>query len=111
VHGTRWKNRPHLGEWEASVAKDELPATDVEILTPAQRAGELAMLQLRLSAGLNYDAFAAHTGCDARALFADQLERLSKLQMIELDDRGFRLSNKGLNVADAVASEFLVVPE
>jgi oxygen-independent coproporphyrinogen-3 oxidase len=111
VHGTRWKNRPHLGEWETSVAKDELPATDVEILTPAQRAGELAMLQLRLSAGLNYDAFAAHTGCDARALFADQLERLSKLQMIELDDRGFRLSNKGLNVADAVASEFLVVPE
>jgi oxygen-independent coproporphyrinogen-3 oxidase len=111
VHGTRWKNRPHLGEWENAVASDQLPATDVEALTPAQRAGELAMLQLRLSAGLSFDAFSAQTGCDARAVFADQLDRFSKLQMIQVDDRGFRLSDKGLNVADAIASEFLVVPE
>jgi oxygen-independent coproporphyrinogen-3 oxidase len=110
VHGTRWKNRPHLGEWENAVASDQLPATDVETLTPAQRAGELAMLQLRLSAGLSFDAFSAQTGCDARAVFADQLDRFSKLQMIQVDDRGFRLSDKGLNVADAIASEFLVIP-
>lgn len=111
VHGTRWKNRPHLGEWENAIESDQLPATDVETLTPVQRAGELAMLQLRLSAGLNFDAFSAQTGCDARTIFADELQRLSKLQMIEIDERGFRLTSKGLNVADAVASEFLAPSE
>jgi coproporphyrinogen III oxidase-like Fe-S oxidoreductase len=111
VHGTRWKNRPHLGEWETAIANDQLATTDVETLTPQQRAGELAMLQLRLSAGLNFDAFSAQTGCDARTMFADQIDRLSNLKMIDVDDRGFRLSNKGLNVADAVASEFLVISE
>ncbi len=111
VHGTRWKNRPHLGEWEASITAGERPAVDIETLTPLQRAGELAMLQLRLSAGLNFDAFSTQTGCDARTIFADQLQRLSNLQMIEIDERGFRLTNKGLNVADAVASEFLAPSE
>jgi oxygen-independent coproporphyrinogen-3 oxidase len=107
VHGTRWRNRPHLGEWESAIAAGQRPAVDVETLTPAQRAGELAMLGLRLSAGLNFDAFSAQTGCDAGTIFADQLDRLGKLRLIEIDDRGFRLVNSGLNVADAIASEFL----
>ena len=51
VEGWRWKNRPHLGEWEDAVAAGDLPATDAEQLTPEQRMGELAMLQLRLTRG------------------------------------------------------------
>jgi len=39
-----------------------LPAADVEQLTPDQRAGELAMLLLRLSDGLNFDVFADRSG-------------------------------------------------
>jgi oxygen-independent coproporphyrinogen-3 oxidase len=107
VHGTRWKNRPHLGEWESAIVAGQRPAIDVETLTPAQRAGELAMLLLRLSAGLNFDAFAAETGCDARIAFADQINRLNEIGLIEVDQVGFRLSDAGLNVADAIASEFL----
>ena len=37
---------------------------------PRRRAGELAMLMLRLTRGLNFADFAARTGFDARALFA-----------------------------------------
>ena len=46
----------------ASIAGGRLPAVDVETLTPRQRAGELAMLLLRLSRGLNFADFAARTG-------------------------------------------------
>ena len=35
VAGHRWRNRPHLGEWEQAVAAGKLPAADVEQLTPA----------------------------------------------------------------------------
>lgn len=107
VSGWRWKNRPHLGEWESAIEAGRLPATDVEHLTPDQRAGELAMLLLRLTDGLTFDVFTGRTGCDARRLFAPQIDQLAPLGLIILDDTSIRLTDRGLSVADAVAAEFL----
>jgi oxygen-independent coproporphyrinogen-3 oxidase len=108
IEGTRFKNRPHLGEWERAIEAGHLPAQDVETLSPEQRRGELAMLMLRLSRGVSYADYSARTGGDARSDFADQLTRLSKIQLIEMDEVGFRLTEAGLNVADAIGAEFLV---
>ena len=107
ISGRRWRNRPHLGEWEAAIACGDLPATDIEHLAPAQRAGELAMLMLRLSSGLNFETFATRTGLDAPVLFAEQIERLAALGLLTSDSHAVRLTKAGLNVADAVATEFL----
>jgi oxygen-independent coproporphyrinogen-3 oxidase len=107
VEGTRWRNQPHLGEWESAVDSRELPSIDIETLSPPRRAGELAYLQLRLARGIDFDAFAARTGCDAHELYADSLDRLSRVGLLDIDARGFRLTERGLNVADAVAAEFL----
>ncbi len=65
------------------------------------------MLMLRLTRGVSYSDYSAQTGSDARLDFADQIDRLAKLSLLETDDAGFRLTNSGLNVADAVAAEFL----
>ena len=108
VHGTRFKNRPHLGEWELAIERGELPATDVETLSSAQRAGELAMLMLRLTRGLNFEAFAARTGRDARRLFAPQIEQLSRAKLLLVDEQRIALADAGINVADAIAAEFLL---
>ena len=66
------------------------------------------MLMLRLTRGVSYADYSARTGREARSDFADQLSRLSKIGLIKIDDRGFRLTEKGLNVADAIGAEFLV---
>jgi oxygen-independent coproporphyrinogen-3 oxidase len=108
VEGTRFKNRPHLGEWENAIDAGHLPAQDVETLSPEQRRGELVMLMLRLTRGVSYADYSARTGRDARSDFAEQIDRLGKIQLIEIDDRGFRLTEQGLNVADAIGAEFLV---
>jgi oxygen-independent coproporphyrinogen-3 oxidase len=107
VQGWRWRNRPHLGEWEAAIESGDLPAIDVEHLSPRRRAGELAYLQLRLARGVNFDEFYERSGYDARAVYDELLERLAGLGMLQVDAAGFRLSEKGLEVADAVAAEFL----
>lgn len=111
VEGWRWRNRPHLGEWEQAVDVESLPAIDVEVLSPARRAGELAMLMLRLSPGVGFADFAARTGYDARAIYPDLLGRLARVGLISVDETGFRLTQAGLNVADAVAAEFLLPSE
>ena len=111
VQGWRWKNRPHLGEWESAVEAGGLPATDVERLPPRRRAGELAMLLLRLSRGLVYEEFATQTNLDATRLFADPIARFTRVGLLEEDGNGVRLTDSGLAVADAVAAEFLLEGE
>jgi oxygen-independent coproporphyrinogen-3 oxidase len=111
VAGWRWRNRPHLGEWERAIESGQLPAIEVETLSPERRQGELAMLMLRLSGGLNYDGFANRTGRDARDLFAPMIDRLLRNKLVEGDEHALRLTKRGLEVADAVASEFLLPSE
>ena len=67
------------------------------------------MLQLRLKRGVKFAEFAARTGYDARELYAAQIEHLAKLGLIIVDNDALRLTETGLNVADAVAAEFLHV--
>lgn len=107
LDGHRWKNRPHLGEWEAAVADGLGAATEVETLTQRQRAGELAWLMLRLAEGLIYNDFAARVGCDARMVFAEQIDRLAGLGLLVSGQHALRLSERGIAVADAIAAEFL----
>jgi len=109
VEGWRWKNRPHLGEWERAVAGGELPAADLEQLTPDQRRGEWVMLRLRLAGGISFSDYADRWGRDARDDYAGELAHLSKLGLLDITDARFALSEAGLAVADAVASEFLRV--
>ena len=109
VEGWRWKNRPHLGEWERAVERDQLPAADLEKLSDDQRQGEWVMLRLRLSEGVAFDGYAARWGRDAREVYADELNRLTKLGLLNVTERHFALSDGGLAVADAIASEFLRV--
>lgn len=107
VQGHRWRNRPHLGEWEQAVAAGHLPAADVEHLTPVRRAGELAMLMLRLAGGIDYAAFASRTGLDAREAYVSQIQQLTRAGLLTAGRTAICLTEKGLNVADAVAAEFL----
>jgi oxygen-independent coproporphyrinogen-3 oxidase len=109
VEGWRWRNRPHLGEWERAVSSGTLPATDVEQLSPQQRAGELAMLMLRLAQGIEFVHFSNRTGGDARELFREQLDRLLPAGLITVSDRSVTLTERGIDVADAIAAEFLDV--
>ena len=107
VAGWRWKNRPHLGEWERRVEAGQLPVMDVEQLSLRQRAGELAMLMLRLSRGLEFDTFAARTGYDARSLFAETIDRFARVGFLEVTDEAVCLTESAIGVADSVAAEFL----
>jgi oxygen-independent coproporphyrinogen III oxidase len=105
--GWRWRNRPHLGEWESCVQAGELPAAEIEHLSPPHRARELAMLQLRLAGGLRYADFSDRSGYDAREIFSEQIARLSALGLLRANADGIALGDRGLEVADTIAGEFL----
>jgi oxygen-independent coproporphyrinogen-3 oxidase len=107
MEGWRWRNRPHLREWEEAVDEGRLAAVEVEQLSAEQRARELGMLMLRLCRGVNYEEFEGRMGMDGRALFSGVVQRLTKHGLLEGDQSGFWLSEGGLAVADAIAAELL----
>jgi len=107
VEGWRWKNRPHLGEWENAVTAGHLPAAEFEVLRDEQRAGEWVMLRMRLARGIGFREYAARWGRDAREVYAAQIAQLSRMGLIEVNEEGFGLSEAGIAVADGVAGEFL----
>ncbi len=111
VTGWRWRNRPHLREWEQAVDATKLPAIDVEHLSPARRAGELAMLMLRLTNGIEVDQFRRVLDQDPIELFHDVVDRFTRAGLLRTEDRHIRLTDAGLPVADALASEFLAACE
>lgn len=78
-----------------------------EQLSPIERAGETAVQMLRLTDGVSYDRFRTITGHDAAALFADRAAEFARLGLLNADNRGFRLTRRGLLVANRVMQEFL----
>lgn len=107
AHGWRWKNRPHLGEWERSIDDGELPAIEREQLSTDRRSSEYAMLRLRLTEGIVWRDFVDRWGRDARRVFADPIARYSARGLLISDEAGIRLTEAGVAVADALAAEFL----
>jgi oxygen-independent coproporphyrinogen-3 oxidase len=107
IEGWRWRNAPHLGEWESAAASEKLPAIEVEHLSPNRRAGELAMLMLRLSRGIDFADFQDRTGIDAAELWAQTISRFARVGLLDADNHGVRLSEAGIAVADSLAAEFL----
>ena len=107
VNGVRWRNRPHLGEWEAAIDGRRLPAADVERLTPRQRAGELAMLMLRLGRGLDLRFCTDRTGVDTAAVFGPTIDQLASGALVRVVDGSVVLTRRGVEVADGVAAEFV----
>lgn len=108
VQGHRWKNRGHLGEWERAIDAGELPVDQYEHLSPRRRAGELAMLRLRLEEGLRFDDFHRRTGLDAQSLYTEVIDRYQRAGLLHVDDQRVRLTEAGINVTDALAAEFLL---
>jgi oxygen-independent coproporphyrinogen-3 oxidase len=107
LDGTRFRNSPHLGQWESAVAESRLPAIDIEALSPRRRAAELIMLRLRLAHGLEFADVLNRTGINVRESYVRQIAELTQLGLICADNNGLRLTETGIDVADAVAAEFM----
>lgn len=107
LQGLRWRNRPHLGEWEQNIEAGELPAIEIELLSPIRRAGELAMLMLRLRQGIDCGEFRARTGFDANQLLAPVIERYHQPGLMQAEGGHIFLTERGVVVADSIIAEIL----
>lgn len=105
--GLRYRNVRGFAEYCAAVESGLPPLADQERLDPAARLGEAAMLALRTAQGIDAADFDRRFGVDVFSAFADALKKCEGAELIEVDERGARLTGRGRLVANAVCQEFL----
>jgi oxygen-independent coproporphyrinogen-3 oxidase len=109
LSGTRFKNIPHIGEWESAIDAHQLPARDVEFLSPDERFHERFIFGLRLAEGIDPHLAASDHQVSLPDDFIPKIDQLKSLKLIELHPdhpKRLRLSDRGIEVADTIAAEF-----
>jgi oxygen-independent coproporphyrinogen III oxidase len=100
VGGLRWRNRPALAAYGASLARGELPPRDEEPLEPETVSRERLMLGLRLDEPVPLAEVAG-------ALDAAALDRMERLGLAERRGSGLVLTIRGRFLGGGVTAELM----
>ena len=103
----RTYNQKNLADYQAMLSKGQLPYLDEEWLTIDQVIGEYLFLGLRLLAGIDFASFEEQFGIDARKRFKKSIRRLADLGLLIVDDKGMRLSSRGVLLGNEVFMSFI----
>ncbi len=103
----RWTNQPDLNAYISALARGVLPQRDEEILNVQTDAAERLAFAFRLAEGVDFSTVqTCSPGQKDRWL--QTLLTLARDELVEMTENGrWRLTRKGRNFADHVASELL----
>ena len=119
LRGYRYTNTPDLEAYLAGAASiaagqcqaDALyPPTVVaaESLDLAGTPGETIMMNLRLLEGIDLKAFQERFGINLEDEYANTLDKLQALELLEIQENSIRLTSKGILLSNEVFQEFLL---
>ncbi len=111
VDGARFKNVPHIETYISNVDNGRHPWREEERLSGRERAGETAMLQLRLNRGIDVAAFERSVGLDPLELYAEQIREHGAAGLLEHTPEYIRLTKAGRLLVDRVIRDFLPTPQ
>jgi oxygen-independent coproporphyrinogen III oxidase len=112
INGIRTRNISNTEVYCRRVLDEGLSGLDGEdVISPLARAGEIAAFGLRMNAGWNLDLYRQRTGFDFEMLWRPVMKDLECRKMAVLEPGRFRLTREGMRFADAIGSEFLVLPD
>jgi len=107
IDGLRWRNIPDTAEYVRRTQAGESTAIEVDELDRLGRAGETAMLMLRLIQGIDCRTFREVTGFDPLVLFATPVAYHGAAGRLTADEGRIALTPAGRLVADSVMADFL----
>jgi oxygen-independent coproporphyrinogen-3 oxidase len=105
--GVRLRNWANTRLYCEQLEASRFPIESTDVLTPLDRAGEIAAFGLRMIIGWAYEEFLEITGYDLRRHWSDEMSALVGRGWAVATDTNFRLSSNGLRFADSAAEFFL----
>lgn len=104
ANGLRYRNERTLAGYAEAIRRNGHSVADAETPDARKRAHEAAILLLRTSKGINFDAFSSRYGAEALSSILRTLEDNAPPDCFVRSDVFFALSPKGMRVANALWS-------
>jgi oxygen-independent coproporphyrinogen-3 oxidase len=106
--GRRWSNIPSPADYVTQVLGGGKPIAAEETIHPALEMGETMIMGLRLlEEGVTFERFRRRFDLDLQVEFADALEELARLGLIQTSQEQVKLSARGRLLGNQVFSRFL----
>jgi oxygen-independent coproporphyrinogen-3 oxidase len=83
------------------------PVEQIDVTTPAVDVAETMMMGMRLNHGVTHQRFEERFGVKLESVFPQELEKLLKFGLIELNDTAVLLSERGRLLGNEVFAEFI----
>ncbi|MDD3653931.1 MAG: radical SAM family heme chaperone HemW [Desulfotomaculaceae bacterium] len=103
----RYANDSTLDGYAVRLARGELPVSAKEVATVASEMSETMFLGLRLTSGVDLEAFYRRFGRRAEDVYRLEIMRLLKKGLVEFAGGCLRLTSVGLPLANEVFIEFV----
>ena len=106
-HGVRWKCLSNPRRYVQAVRDGLSLIEEEERLDASASLGETIMLMLRLREGVDVRAVEERYGVNLTQRYAHQLNRLQRLRLLEVTPHYWRITPRGLPIANTICAEFL----
>ncbi len=105
--GKRFGNIPDLPAWCERMTSGERPFDALEQLSPEDKARETLVMWLRMTTGVDHDAFRRTTGFDIYNLCGPAIESMIEEGLLERKENRLLLAPDALFVCNSVFSELV----
>jgi oxygen-independent coproporphyrinogen-3 oxidase len=105
--GTRYENTSDMSEYLGRIQEGALPMVSRETINAEEDEKEWLMLRLRLADGICYEAYERRYGKSFLKEKEEAIRRLSGTGWIEAGSEALRLTESGMDFANAVIVEFI----
>lgn len=106
VGNLRFENINDIEKYAQRIEQNEDAADEKMIITSVEKAAQTAVLNLRLTEGINLTEYKQKTGFDIYELFKISIEKNLKSNLLELNGDCLRLTKNALPIADFVLCDF-----
>ncbi|MBR2750954.1 MAG: radical SAM family heme chaperone HemW [Clostridiales bacterium] len=101
----------YIGSFVADGVKGEVVKDDIyeveEKLTSEEKKKEFMMLAFRTGKGVEGQVFEKRFGCSVESAFGEELEKEIQSGLVEKTEGGYRLTEKGFDLANQVFSDYV----
>ncbi len=107
LSGTRYNNVSSLSEYEKMILEGKKPIDWEEKLSIKDEIEESIFLGLRMNEGIKFKDFKIKYDLDFIEKYKNEIEKLEKLNLIDVNELGMRLTQKGREISNSVFVEFM----
>ena len=106
-NGIRYNNICELDNYEKMILEGEKPIEWEEKLSIKDEIEESIFLGLRMNEGIQISDFKEKYNFDFEKEYRNEIEKLSKMELIEIDNNLMKLTQKGREISNSVFVEFI----